>query len=244
MDAEHQIVKLVYDAKEDNTAADELIKSYMGFIKAETAKFIRRIPIEGQDDELGISMMAFYESILSYDKSRGNFLKFAGRNIKNRLIDYYRKEKRHLGMISLNQPSGDEEDGELIDSFSDQKSETDERISAQATKEEIQEFAKKLAEFDISFSDVADNCPKQQRTLEACHIALRFSCKHPELLDVLLKTKKLPMAKLEEGAKISRKTLDRHRKYIVAIMLAFTNGYEIIRGHLHKVASIEGGDKS
>ena len=28
---------------------------------------------------------------------------------------------------------------------------------------------------------------------------------------------------------VDRKTLDRHRKYLIAVLLAFTNGYEIIR---------------
>lgn len=31
------------------------------------------------------------------------------------------------------------------------------------------------------------------------------------------------------------KTLERHRNYLVAILLAYTNGYEIIRGHLSRI---------
>lgn len=38
------------------------------------------------------------------------------------------------------------------------------------------------------------------------------------------------MNQLVEGAKGERKTLERHRKYIIAILLAYTNGFEIIRG--------------
>ena len=43
---------------------------------------------------------------------------------------------------------------------------------------------------------------------------------------------KLPIAELAFGAGAERKTLERHRKYLVAMLLAFTNGFEIIRGHL------------
>ena len=32
-----------------------------------------------------------------------------------------------------------------------------------------------------------------------------------------------------------RQTLERHRKYMVALLLIYTNGYEIIRGHLKQV---------
>ena len=38
----------VQAAKTDPEAADALIRQYMGFIRAETAKFIKRAPIEGQ----------------------------------------------------------------------------------------------------------------------------------------------------------------------------------------------------
>ena len=41
-----------------------------------------------------------------------------------------------------------------------------------------------------------------------------------------------------------RKTMERHRKYLVAILLAFTNGYEIIRGHLCQVGPKRGGDEA
>ena len=34
---------------------------------------------------------------------------------------------------------------------------------------------------------------------------------------------------------MERKTLERHRKYMVALLLIHTNGYEIIRGHLTQV---------
>ena len=56
-----------------------------------------------------------------------------------------------------------------------------------------------------------------------------------ELLDELLKTRRLPIARLSEGSGTERKTLERHRKYMVALLLIYTNGYEIIRGHLTQV---------
>ena len=54
-------------------------------------------------------------------------------------------------------------------------------------------------------------------------------------MDVLLQTKKLPIGQLTAGSGVERKTLERHRKYMVALLLIYTNGYEIIRGHLKQV---------
>lgn len=42
MGQEHEIVKLVYEAKENMERADALIYQYMPFIRSETAKFLKR----------------------------------------------------------------------------------------------------------------------------------------------------------------------------------------------------------
>ena len=116
-----------------------------------------------------------------------------------------------------------------------------ESANLEATKQEIEELSAVMADFGVSFSDVADNSPKQERTLEACASAIRYAAENRHLLDELLKTRKLPMAQLVIGSGAERKTLERHRKYILAMLLIQTNGYEIIRGHLRHVLNRKGG---
>ena len=112
---EHSIVGQVYAAKTDPEAADALIGQYMGFIRSETVKFVHAAPEDGHEDELSIAMLAFYEAVLGYEKSRGAFLPFAARAIRNRLIDHYRTERRHRDVLSLHAPGGGEEDSALMD---------------------------------------------------------------------------------------------------------------------------------
>lgn len=237
MNSGHELIEQVYAAKTDTDAADSLIRQYMGFIRAEAAKYLHRAPVEGQDEELSIVLLAFYEAILAYEKNRGAFLSYASRGIKNRLIDYYRKEKRHTKVISLYEPvQDDDSDSMKIDHLEHPVNEIEREQHRSATQEEIQEFEKQLRDFGISFSDVADNCPRQERTLQACRRVLDAARENPELLDELIRTKKLPMAALSEISKTDKKTMERHRKYLVAVLLAFTNGYEIIRGHLYHLS--------
>ena len=47
---EHEIVEMVYAAKTDTAAADLLIQKYLGFIRAEMVKAVRR-PQNGYEDE-------------------------------------------------------------------------------------------------------------------------------------------------------------------------------------------------
>ena len=72
---------LVSKAKSDNQCEDTLIRQYMPFIKSETAKFLHRIPQEGQDDELSIALFAFHEAITSYQEQKGAFLPYASKLI-------------------------------------------------------------------------------------------------------------------------------------------------------------------
>lgn len=239
MNEEHEIVASVLMAKNNSAAADDFIRQYMPFIKSETAKFIKRIPVEGQDDELSIAMLAFYESILAYEKKKGSFLKLAAFSIKNRLIDHYRKEKRHSGVLSLEETSGDDENTTMLDKIDSGYNNVEEKALSVAAKEEISTFSGELADFGLSLSDVADCCPKQQRTLDACMKVLQFAKENPAVFEQLLKEKRLPVAWICEGSGVDRKTVERHRKYIVAILLAFTNGFEIIRGHLGQMKKRE-----
>lgn len=234
MNDEHKIIQQVYAAKEDMEEADRLIGAYMPFIRAETAKFLRRPPIEGHDDELSIAMIAFHEAIRGYSRTRGAFLKYAAMLIRSRLIDYQRSERRHQETISLDTPAG-EDDTPLGDTLADGKDESEELLIREATRAEIEELSRQMQEFGVSLTDVAENCPRQQRTLLACRKALWYAKEHPELLEELLQTKRLPVARLSAGSGTERKTLERHRKYMVALLLIYTNGYEIIRGHLTQV---------
>lgn len=244
MNQEHEIVKRVAAARSSSEEADRLVRDYLPFIKAETAKFLHRPPVEGQDDELSIAMFAFYEAVLNYEKARGTFLAFASRGIRNRLIDHYRKESRHGKVISFDQPDSKDEDRTLLDTLESGESNVEEGQIRMAAREEIEEYARGLAEFRISLTDVADNCPKQDRTLEACYQALACAKENPWLLERFLATRKLPIQDLTELSRVSRKTLERHRKYIAALFLAYTNGYEIIRGHLCQISVGKGGGRA
>ena len=236
MNDEHKIVEQVYAAKEDVRAADDLIRVYLPFIKAETVKFLKRSPIEGQDDELSIAMMAFHEAIGGYSRTRGSFLKYAAMLIRSRLVDYSRREQRHSRIISLDTPAPIGEEGTTLgETLADDRDPHEETASRDATRAEIEELTRQIQAFGASLSDVADNRPRQQRTLDACRKALEYAKGNPGLLDDLLKTKRLPIGQLADGSGVERKTLERHRKYMVALLLIYTNGYEIIRGHLKQV---------
>ena len=235
---------LVSKAKSDNQCEDTLIRQYMPFIKSETAKFLHRIPQEGQDDELSIALFAFHEAVTSYKEQKGAFLPYASKLIHSRLIDYYRREKRHQQVVGLDETRNDEDDElPIIETIGVSYDNVAEHSEKSAAKQEIEDFALTLARYDISITDVADNCPRQERTLEACRQVLTTARTHSRLIDMLTDTGKLPVKELADASGVERKTIERHRRYIVAMLLAYTNGFDIIRGHLNQVFAARGGRK-
>ena len=233
MATEHEIVRAVYAAREDNAAADQLIRQYIPYIRAEASKFVGRICTES-DDEYSIAMIAFHEAILGYSWERGAFLKYAALLIRSRLTDHARKEKRHQGILSLDAP-GEADDRTLLEQVKDHRDIYEEAHGLEATRQEIAELTGVLQQFGVSFADIADHSPRQERTKEVCLAAIRYAMENRQLLDRLLETKKLPLTELVQGAGSDRNTLERHRKYVLAMLVIQTNGYEIIRGHLRHV---------
>lgn len=235
---DHHIAERVALAKKSRSAEDSLIQDYLPFVRSETAKFLKR-PVSDSDDELSIALISFHEAIHNYDETKGAFLALAAMTIRSRLTDYYRKEKRHMGHISMNSPVGDTdtEMGELI--ISEEESLADRIITRDATRQEIMELSAQMADFGVSLSDVSDNCPQQERNKAICLRAMQYARENTDILDEFLRTKRLPLARLSDGNKSVRKTLERHRKYLVALLLICTNGYEIIRGHIKQI--LKGG---
>ncbi len=237
MKQEQDIVSLVVSAQTDPQKADALIEQYLPFIQAEAAKYTHHLPPSQAEDGLSIAMFAFYEAMQQYQPSKGAFLKLASVAIKHRLIDQFRKIQRHTGHLSLDEIR--EEEHPLAEQIADSRADLSAQQERADAQQEIGHFTQVLSLFGLSLTDIAQNCPKQERTMHACMEVLDYARKNPALLSQLEQTKKLPLSQLVLGTGADRKTLERHRKYLVAILLAYTNGFEIIRGHLQLIGRKE-----
>lgn len=219
-------------ARNDPIAINDIIKEYLPFIASVTSKVCKRQVEYGVDDELSIAMLGFHDAAATYAANRGAFLKYASVVMSNRVVDYLRKESKHRGEISIQQ-SGDGPDSNLENILSREDGRNaDIRL---ATREEISELGEELAGFGITFSDLTTFRPKQERTMNACGKAGGWALQFPDKVAEMKRTKKLPIAHICEHTGLDRKTLDRHRKYIIAVVVIYSNGYEIIRGHLSQV---------
>ncbi len=233
MEDQHSLELWVLEAQTSTYAADALVEQYLPFIRSQTAKFLKRKP-DSSDDELSIAMLAFYEAAMAYKQGRGAFLRLAAAAIRNRLVDHHRRERRHKGLLSYHAPQLDREEP-LLDLVADETDHTQELVMREAARTEIGEYTQQLQELGLELADIADNCPRQERTMKTCMAAVRYITGQPALFQQLLRDKKMPLNQICRDTGLERKTLERHRKYLMAALLAFTNGFEIIRGHIHQL---------
>jgi RNA polymerase sigma factor len=223
----------------DQILLNEIIASYKPFI-AKTVSSVCKRYIHDNDDEFSIGLIAFNEAIEKYLPERGrSLLSFAEVLIKRRVIDYIRKQTKsqHISYDFDSAVNDDESAGTaIVDelSFEEYKKKKDEEIR----KEEIVQFSELLRTFGLSFSDLVENSPKHADARKNAILIARLLVDHRELRILLLENKRLPIKQLEELVNVSRKTIERNRKYIIAIALILINDYmylkDYIRGVLEK----------
>lgn len=238
MNDEVKIIDRVMVAQRDLDAADSLIREYLPFIKSETAKAIGRIPLEGKDDELSIALMGFHEAIESYNHDKGAFLSFASLVIKRRIIDFLRHENRFRNSVSLEESVVNEEDSGM-----QQTPASENVVDREGLKWEIEQLTKELAQYDITISEVAANCPKQSKSVNSCRAVITLLVNEPEQIKALLETGKLPVTYIMKETFVKKKTLERHRKYLVALAVIYSKGYEGMINHLTEVFKTQKGGK-
>ncbi|RBP92094.1 RNA polymerase sigma factor [Cytobacillus firmus] len=219
----------------DTALNNELIESYKPFI-AKTVSSVCKRYIHESDDEFSIGLIAFNEAIEKYSPDKGSSLiSFSEVLIKRRVIDYIRKQSKFQN-LSFNGGSNLEDDdtGSAIEdelSIEDFRKKTDEELR----KEEILQFTQILQEFDLTFSDLIEQSPKHADARKNAMTVAKILVENDELKKILYDKKKLPIKQLESYVSLSRKTIERNRKYIIAISLILTGDYIFLKDYIKGV---------
>lgn len=225
---EEKVLKI---QKGDNVLRNELIQSFQPFV-AKTVSSVCKRYINDSDDEFSIGLIAFNEAINKYCSKKGSsLLAFAEVMIKRRVIDYIRTQSKGPDVF-LEGAASEEERG--TPEFGDEKSieEYEQQLESEKRREEIKAYTYHLEEFGISFSDLAIASPKHTDARKtAIHIA-KLLVQNENLNNLLLTKKRLPVKQLEEMVTVSRKTIERNRKYIIAVAIILNGEYLFLNDYI------------
>ncbi len=223
----------VMNIKTKNDEKDTFIEEYKPFIAAAVEKVTGRYVSYGQDEELSVGLMAFDEAIAHYDREKGNFLSFAQNIIKRRLIDYYRKEKKHQCVTYISEYSTDEAEGDEVFEYGIAAEEAQNKYYQeeinQLRRQELMQLKEELFSWGLKLDDVAKSSPKHTGTKSSYLDIVKYIVDRPELVKRIKNKQYLPIAEIEEGTKLPRKTIERSRNYVVAAMIILTGDYYCIR---------------
>lgn len=196
---------------------EELLLQAKPFVLGACNKYCSRSLEWGRDDELSIGLMAFNEAIDRFEDKRNiPFLGFARLVIKSRLADYFRREARHkhqpLEYQATNSAPVQLDAAQAWEIYL-QEAEKQER------QEEVLEFQQELIQYGISVSELVDASPKHRDSREGLIGVAHQVAETTALMEQLVRTKRLPMKELTLLSSLHRKTLEKGRRYIIAMAL-------------------------
>ena len=217
---------------------DELVKKYLPFILKTTSQSCKRFVRLGVDDEVSIALIAFDEALDKYDSAQNtSFFYFAEAVINRRIIDYFRKknrENREIPWSSINQDEQGEETAYQLDRLTWEKAKSIhfEKEAAQLRHDEIMEYQKELTSYGLTLRELVEVSPKHQDARKSAYEIARLISENEQFSAHLRKTKTLPLKDLERVASISRKTLERQRKYIIALTIILIGRFYFLDEYL------------
>lgn len=202
-------LRLLYSAKSgDEKARNEFIEKNKAFIHKYACTVCKRYLDWENDDELSVALMAFNSAIDSFQE--GEFEYYCKMLIKHRLIDYFRKNSRSELPI----------DDTLIQNTLQYESYIDEKLDR---AEQVIIFKDILMQFNINMGDLVKASPKHRDTRKKLiNTAIEVS-KRKNIVEQLLRNKLLPIKEILSFADISRRMLEEWRKYIIALIIIFSD---------------------
>jgi len=218
----------------DKQAREDLIRQYTPLVLRVGSQVSGRYLTVGRDEEVSVGLIALNEAIDRYDPARGaSFIPFAELVIKRRLVDYYRRQKGQ-SEIPLSELETEDDEGNPLDTIQHRQAiELHSRqLESDDRKAEIVRYSKRLAEFGIRFSELVEVSPKHEDARIRALEAARIVAEQPLLAQHMLTKRELPLKQLEDRVGVSRKTLERQRKFIIAVALIMLEDFYHLRQYI------------
>jgi RNA polymerase sigma factor len=223
----------------DGSARNELLKGYAPFALSVASRVIGRFVKLGEDDESTVALIALDEAAKAFDPERGNFLGFARQVIRRRIIDHLRRQSRASREIPAGamRPAWEQDE----DGAAGALQPLDRAIAELAAREheegearhhEVLAFVEELKQYGIELDELERVAPRHQDARDNVTRVARRLVANPELCQYLFRRRQLPLRELESMDGLGRKSLERHRKYIIALALIMAGDYEYLAGYL------------
>lgn len=214
---------------------NQFITDYQPYIAKVTSRFCKRYIDPSRDDEFSIALGAFNEAINQFSPESGrSFLSFSETVIRRRLIDHIRKESRFSGQIPYSSFEVEDDEDSVVNPVEIHQAIEQYELEkcAEERRNEISEFSIRLQQFGISFRDLVEVSPKHSDSREALFAIGLTLARDASMMAAVESKKMLPIKELLSQVAVSRKTLERNRKFILAVAIIYSGSYPYLRDYL------------
>lgn len=223
-------------AKQGDAAVQNyLLKAYQPFIAKCVSEVCKRYIDPGHDDEFSVGLSAFNDAIFSFSPEKGSsFFSFAKLVVKRRVIDYIRYMQKTPAAASLDEIYDIDQMENPLEIKAAKEAHFEEQ-EAWNRREEIFDYKEKLKAYKLSLTDIATVSPKHKDARESAIQVAKTLYNDPELRAYVQEKKRMPIKALFEKVDVSKKTLERNRKYILAIFIVLSEDYLFLKEYLKGV---------
>ena len=208
---------------------NKFIDDYKPFIINCVYKLVGKKDNLLQSDEYSIALIAFNEALDSYDSSKNTmFVSFSKEIIRRRIIDYLRSTKKNnmtLPFSYFNDKDNCFEEEYLHDLSSDYCTYYD-------TKEEIINLEKRMSRYKITMEDLIDSSPRHRDSRVLCLNIAKIIAENESLFEKLEEKKTLPYKELLHRVDLCRRTLEKNRKFIIAMVLVMKSDLDVLKKYI------------
>lgn len=219
----------------DTAARNEVLRSYSPFVLRVASTAAKRYIHKETDEEYSIALLAMNEAIDRFETKRNtNFLSFAETVIRRRLIDYFRSQQRNRQVKLWSEFDVQDNEDNTVNYAEVESAVTAHALATERadTAHEIEEYNQALADFGLSFQELTQVAPKHADARENAIEVARTIVANDDLLNYVRERKSLPLKALHGKTTVSRKTLERQRKYILAIIVLLCGEFDYLQAYI------------
>ena len=93
----------------------------------------------------------------------------------------------------------------------------------------------KLEEFGLSIKDLISSTPKQKKSKQTCIKIARIIAQDQALFAKFNKKRTIPYSKLVKRIDVSQRTIERNRKYIIALVLILNSDLDVLKNYIDSI---------
>ncbi len=210
--------------KGDLQLKEEFIKDNLTYILRSVSNALGTVVDDKNSEEFSVGLSAFNEAIDRYDPLKNdNFFQYSFMVIKSRLIDYIRSNSKHNKVLPF---SYIEESVHFEGKFL--TTDTSRQFENIEVRQELETFERNLQQFGISLKDLVISSPKHKDSRLLLIKIAKIIAGNNDMYKKLIVKGYVPLKDLLNYIKVNRKTIQRNRKFIIAVTLILrSNLYDL-----------------